>query len=328
MIHIFLNYHCFRMAGADAVIFSIREGKVPLCQDGLPLEPLDYLSLLFPNEGPSVIGNNVCFVQKHFQVPLLKELLPDRTDIFTPDDFVDGIACFVLLCTIVTIMMVISKYIWEFLDPNFAAINPSHKRWYVIANLSKALLLAITALSHRYWIGAYRLYFHDQSQTLETKRCGVIYVATDAVALLIVPKLPKSTVIHHISTIILVGVITTINLDIKGWDGLIGMCKMAVLYAIFSTASYSVNAYLALRVVYPKATWLKWFVKISLFIYCLCCVCNWTIHGLWMINLLASLKISIWVILYLFALTTIIHDDIILIKWLINRNSPMASSQG
>ena len=312
------------MAGAEAVVSSLKEGKLPLCQDGLPLEPLDVLGLLFPNKGPNVTGTNVCFVQQRFQVPALRKLLPDPTDIFTPDDFVDGVACFAVLCVVITIGMFFVKHVWEYLDPSFAAINPPHKKWYVVANLSKALLLGVMASSHRYWLGTYHMYTNDHFQVLEVKRCGVIYVATDAVALYMVPKLPRSTVIHHISTIFLVGLVTAINLDIKGWSGLLGVSKMAVLYAIFSTVAYSVNAYLAFRVVYPKASWLKWLVKISLWTYLLCCACNWSVHALWLVNLLTSFQISVFNFLYAIVLAAIVHDDIVLIKWLMNKSSPMA----
>ena len=312
------------MAGAGALIGSLSEGKVPLCQDGLPLEPLDYLALLFPNKGSNISGSNVCFVQQAFKIPALRKLLPDPTDYFTPDDVVDSVACFAVLCVLITLGMIACKLIWERLDGNFAAINPPHKKWYVVANLSKALFLAILASSHRYWLGTYNFYFYDHFQVLELKRCGVIYIATDAVALYMVPKLPRSTVIHHFASIFLVGVVTTMNLEIDGWSGLLGICKMSVLYAVFSTVAYSVNAYLAFRVVYPKAVWLKHLVKMSLWTYLLCCACNWSIHAVWLINLLLSYQISVFNLLYMIMLAAVIHDDIVLIKWLINRSSPMA----
>ena len=313
------------MAGADALISSLKEGRLPLCQDGLPLEPLDYLSLLFPNKGPNATGRNVCFVQKRFQIPGLRKLLPDPTEYFMPDDFIDSIACFFIMSIIIFFGMIAAKYVWEKLDHNFASISPSHKKWYVVANMTKALFLAVLCLSHRYWLGTYRLYFYDQFQTLEVKRCGVIYVATDAVALLLVPKLPRSTVIHHVATITLVGIVCTMNLSMKGWDGLLGVTKMAVLYAIFSTVAFSVNAYLALRVVYPKTPWLNWLVKVSLWTYLLCCACNWTIHVVWLLNLLISFQYSVYNLLYTFAIATIVHDDVVLIKWLLRKSSPAAS---
>lgn len=315
------------MAGAEAFFGSLMEGKVPLCQDGLPLEPLDYISLLFPNKGPNITGNNVCFVQQHFKIPALRMLLPDRTDMFTPDDFIDCQVCLLLICGVITLGMIICKLLWEYIDPNFAAINPPHKKWYVVANLSKALLLATMACSHRYWLGTYKFYFYDQFQVLEIKRCGVVYVATDAVALFMVPKLPRSTVLHHMSTIFLVSVVTAMNLELDGWDGLLGISKMSVLYAVFSTVAYSVNAYLAFRVVYPKAFWLNYLVKISLWTYLLCCAMNWSIHAIWLANLLKSFQISVFNLLYIAVLATIVHDDIVLIKWLTSKSSPMAASK-
>lgn len=311
------------MAGVGAIIGSLKDGKIPLCQDGLPLAPLDYLALLFPNKGPNITGHNVCFVQQRFHIPALRSLLPDPTDFFTPDDIVDAIACLILLCSVITAGMIACKFIWERLDPSFASITPTHKKWYVVANLSKALFLAMLASSHRYWIGTYNLYFHDQFQVLETKRCGVIYVATDVVALYMVPKLPRSTMIHHLSTLTLILLVNGIHLDINGWSGLLGVSKMCVLYAIFSSAAYSVNAYLAFRVVYPKAVWLNGLVKISLWTYLICCAVNWSIHGFWLINLVRALQISIFSILYMVVLATIVNDDIVLIKWLINKSSPM-----
>lgn len=314
------------MAGVEAIISNLREGRLPLCQDGLPLDPLDYLCLLFPNQGPNITGNNVCFVHQPFQILPLRRLLPDPNGYFTPDDLVDCLACFTLLCGIITVGMITCKYVWEWLDPRFATIDPPHKKWYVVANLTKALFLGILASSHRYWLGTYRLYYYDQFQVSEVKMCGVIYVATDAVALYMVPKLPRSTVIHHLSAIFLVGVISTMDLGIKGWDGLLGVSKMSVLYAVFSTVAYSVNAYLAFRVVYPKAAWLNRLVKISLWTYLVCCACNWSIHAVWLINLITSLQVSVFNLLYVIVLATIVHDDIVLIKWLMKKGSPMASN--
>ncbi len=51
---------------------------------------------------------------------------------------------------------------------------------------------------------------------------------------------------------------------------------MVILYGIFSSVSYSANVYLALRVVYPRATWLGFVVRLSLWTYVIVCACNWT----------------------------------------------------
>ena len=218
--------------------------------------------------------------------------------------------------------MVAIKNIWEHIDPQYALINPPHKKWYVVANLSKSFFLGCMAMSSRYWIGSLYAYYYDEIPSLNVKRCGMLYIATDLVALLIVPKLPLSTKLHHITTIFLIMIVTTINMEAKGFSGLLGVCKMAILYGIFSTIAFLVNAYLALRVVYSRGTWLHLLVKISLWPYVLCCVCNWTVHLLWMVNLMVNLELAIMNIIYLLAISFMVNDDIVLIKWLIRRSSP------
>ena len=51
----------------------------------------------------------------------------------------------------------------------------------------------------------------------------MLYIATDLVALLIVPKLPLSTKLHHITTVFLIMIVTTINMEAKGFSGLLGV---------------------------------------------------------------------------------------------------------
>ncbi len=67
---------------------------------------------------------------------------------------------------------------------------------------------------------------------------------------------------------------------------------MVILYGIFSSVSYSVNVYLALRVVYPRATWLGFVVRLSLWTYVIVCACNWTTQLLWVWRLIVSAELS------------------------------------
>ena len=150
----------------------------------------------------------------------------------------------------------------------------------------------------------------------------MLYIATDLVALLIVPKLPFSTKMHHIVTTLLIIGVSAVDIEVKGYGGLLGVCKMAVLYGIFSTMPFLVNAYLALRVVYSKGEWLHILAKMGLWPYLLCCACNWTVHVIWLCYLVYNWEISIINILYLLAISNMVNDDIILIKWLIKRSSP------
>ena len=312
------------MAGASAVLSSITEGKWPLCHDDSFIEPLDALFLLFSNKGRNATGFNVCFAGERIPFASLRNFLPDPTPFFTPDDLVDSLMCLLIACITVAVGMAVVKFTWEMADHQFASINPSHKKWYVVANMSKSFFLGCMCLSSRYWIGTYYAYFEEEfaSSAINIKRCGMLYIATDVVALFVVPKLPLSTVMHHIMTALLIIMVTGVNIGMEGYNGLLGVCKMAVLYGIFSTMAFLVNAYLALRVVYSKASWLHILVQVSLWPYILCCACNWTVHLIWVVNLIMMMEISIINLLYLLAISVMVNDDIVLIKWLIKRSSP------
>lgn len=309
------------MAGVGAVVSSLAEGKWPLCSDGTFIQPLDALYLLFKNKGRNATGFNVCFPAERFKFHPLRNLLPDQTDSFTPDDFVDSLVCLFISCIVVTFGIFAGKFIWERIDPQFASITPTHKKWYVVANLSKSFFLGCMCLTSRYWVGTYYGYIYDNLD-INAKRCGMLYVATDLVALFMVPKLPFSTKMHHIVTTFLIVFVTAVNIEVKGYSGLIGVAKMAVLYGIFSTLPFLVNSYLALRVVYCKASWLHILVKMSLWPYLLCCACNWSVHLIWLCSLVYNLELSLFNILYLLGISTMVNDDIVLIQWLVRRSSP------
>lgn len=296
-----------------------------ICPNGEFIEPLDILHCLFPNEGRTTIGDNVCFVARPFSSKFLQNFLPPPSDYYTPEDFVDGIICLMVMSVIVSILMLFVKELWSCLDKNFDSITPSHKKMYVVANLSKALLLGILTTSPRYWAGSFRFYY-DAFQGIEIKRCAIIYIVTDFVALFMVPKLPKSTIFHHVTTSLMAVVVASVNIQMPGWNGLLGVAKMGILYGLFSSAAFPVNAYLALRVVYPKARWMLALVYVSLATYILCCSLNWGIHLVWLYRVVSNFEFSVYPLLYLVAVYFMVSDDIVLIKWLIRRGSPVLES--
>lgn len=111
----------------------------------------------------------------------------------------------------------------EGVDPRFAAISPPHKKWYVAANIAKAFYLAVISVSSKYARGVYNCISLDEYPRLELKRSDHVYVATDLVALFLVPKLPISTIMYHVATTGLVLMVSCVNLEIKGWAGLLGV---------------------------------------------------------------------------------------------------------
>lgn len=305
---------------------SLRDGSWYRCSDGWPLEPLDTLHLLFPNQGRDAVEDNVCYVPRRFTFPLFRNLFPNQSDFFDFDDFVDCCVALFLVCFLVTVGMVIVKFVWEKIYSGYANISPVHKKWYVVANLSKALFLGCMAFSSKFWIGSYKGIVFDNFAGLAIKRTGVLYLATDVVALYMVPKLPMSTILHHVVTMILIMTMTSVDITLKGWNGLLGVVKMAIIYGVFSSVAFCVNAYLALRVMYPNNKSMSVLVHLCLWPYILLCAANWSMHAVWLGGVILRLDVTLVTVLYLLAVAAMVHDDIILIKWLWKRTSPMAST--
>ena len=320
---IFLDLQYIRVADQMSIGHSLRNGSWYRCADGSMVELLDLLLLVFPIKGLDAVGNNVCYESFYMNLPYAMQVLPNKTQTFSPDDLVDSIIALLLLSVIVTVALVVAKNIWEAIDPNFQSITPSHKKWYVVANISKSFFLGCLALSTKYWYGAYKAHILDEFQPIELKRCIAVYITTDLVALYMVPKLPVSTILHHVVTTSLSLLVFGINLKIKGFDGILGFAKMGLLYGVMSTIPFLVNAYLALRVVYPKAMFVKSLCFLSLATYLVCCGLNWSIHLMWIFGYWGHFDFSFYPVMYSVLLVFIVNDDIVLIKWLIRQNSPI-----
>lgn len=291
-----------------------------LCADGKFIQPLDLFYLILPNYGRSARGEHTCVAQRPISIPLLEASLPRRTEWFAPDQFVDAVAVLLALCLSVAVGIAAAKTLWDRVDPTFRAIRPEHKKWYVVANLFKATFLGCIALSSRCWRGSYLSFFHDQFPGLELQRLSMLYVSTDAVALFLVPKLPSSTVVHHVVTLVMCVAASPVNLRAEGWHGVLGVTKMGVLYGTFSSLAFLVNAYLALRVVYPgRNKQLAWLCRLSLLSYLLCCGLNWGVHVLWLMN---YCTVSVINVVYCFLILLIAYDDVVLMRWLVRRSAP------
>jgi len=217
------------------------------------------------------------------------------------------------------------------LSSDFASI-PYSKRIYVVANLGKSLVLGLQAISPSWW---YYSFFHYRcnvdpilkvlgyaslgpcvfdavpGQILSTKIVSDTYVTTDIAALIIVPKLPTTTVIHHISTtLFLIFVLfTPFHTYAAG--------QKVMFYGFCSTLAYLVNSFLALRVVNPRAKFLQPLAIVAASIYSLCCAFNWGIHGVWLLDSALNGALSLPILIYLVLVLNLVRDDLILMKWLL-----------
>lgn len=301
------------------------------CADGSFPEGLDLLHMLLPNNGTNFskdyYTDNACWALTPFRFEVIESLLPPPSELYSREGLVDSITCLIITCTLLSVGFIAAHFIWSRVDRSFASISPAHKKWYVVANMSKCLFLGIMCASSRYWIAAYRAFVLDGFLNIEAKRTTVLYVTTDAVALLLVPKLPRSTIVHHVTTILLLAVYWGVDMRVKGWTGLIGVVKMMLLYGTFSTISFAVNGYLALRVVYPKSSLTTLLCRMALVTYIICCFGNWSLHLLWFAHSIYNGYISLVMLLYAGSIAFIVQDDIVLIKWLIAKNSPVNTAK-
>lgn len=225
--------------------------------------------------------------------------------------------------------------IFNLIWPKFRAINPSHKKWYVVANFSKAFFLGLQCFSVSwlyYSINQYKCtpnpileflgypplgecdFRMHPNQPLIGNWGAATYVMTDVLALVMVPKLPKSTVIHHVATGLFLLSVFHFELDT------FQVGRKIFLYGFWSTFSFMVNGFLALRVMYTQSFPLRIYAAISAFIYSTCCFANWILHIVWVADGAINNKWGVDSYLtngiYLLMVGLLVNDDLVLMKWL------------
>ena len=197
---------------------------------------------------------------------------------------------------------ILNKYV-----ESYNKINPPHKKMYVVKNYIKSFYLAGLCFTLPYYItGQYDIYF--------IQRCCIYYIMNDIIGLLLVKKLPTTTIIHHISTS-LCGLVIFMK---KNND--LDLITLILLYAIFSSITFSVNFYLGFRVHSTNIIYKYYLSKLALYIYFFSCLISWILQ----IYLFPSIVyiIPFWhTILYIAFIYFVVKDDIILMKWLYNDQS-------
>lgn len=189
----------------------------------------------------------------------------------------------------------------------FAEIKPAHKKMYVIKNLTKSLMLANLAMMIP--ANIYNI-ITDKSDLMFMKQCAMHYVINDIIGLLIVRKLPRTTIIHHLTTTtfaFLTQLKQTNELDI---------ITLIEIYAMFSAMAFCVNFYLGMRIL-PLNIHIKKILSItSLIVYSSTCLVNWIIQFYFVYKLFFIYPTQ--VLLYIFFFMAVARDDVILMTWLKN----------
>ena len=192
------------------------------------------------------------------------------------------------------------------------------KQMYIIKNVVKSLVLfyvgIFSSIDFIYFI------YNDEFEMNAVYDYASFYVANDFIALLIVPNLPKTTIIHHQITCLFL--LYTLHVDFNSIEN---VGQLLFIYTIFSSYAFLVNFYLGIRFLKNKNNEESALNKIidnskkcAYYIYTISCILNWTIHIL-LISYRAYLGVfNIHYILYSGLLYFIIKDDLILMSWLKN----------
>lgn len=212
---------------------------------------------------------------------------------------------FLLLYMVVNLIYKMLYSLMNTYVETFRQIDPSHKKMYVIKNFVKSLTLAglcivVPIVSQDMFYGIFDIAFF--------KRCAIYYTINDVMGLLLVRKLPRTTVIHHTTTI-LCGILTQFKKDDK-FDIII----LIIIYAIFSSIAFIVNFYLGYRIFSDNNRRKQILSITSFWIYLISCVINWTIQLYLAIQLFMTSisQFSLYVAFFI----SVARDDVILMKWL------------
>lgn len=243
----------------------------------------------------------------------------DLLDSFSMEEFDQSISLLIVMCCSLFVSWNAAFFMFKNKFPRGLDKN---KRFYVIANCSKALCLATMCMHSSFFQNlavlfkwqAYQGETLSNAQAMWVKRTSALYVASDVVSMLIV-DLPKTTWVHHIVTICLALALFLTKLN-QG-----NVTIMIAVYGAWSALAFPVNLFLALRNVIQKSTAMIWFGKLAAIQYSLVCACNWSWHLWWFANQILSMHqqsmFSIASIcFYALAVALVSNDDIVLMRWL------------
>lgn len=184
------------------------------------------------------------------------------------------------------------------------------KQMYITKNVSKSVILCYigtASLIDLYYNGFSRIFVYKYSN---------LYVSNDIYALLFINKLPRTTICHHMTTILLLCINYFIDYEnIGSVSSHIGMLLMG--YTYFSSYSFLVNLYLGLRYIITDKWYKNMLRKIALNNYRICLYANWVSQIFFIVMTVSNHQLLLYYyIIYMILLIPIVNDDLVLIGWL------------
>ena len=209
--------------------------------------------------------------------------------------------------------ILVTKYFYVFLDnnvDNFHNISPVHKKWYVTNNLVKSFIFSFLSYHSYFLLKSYVVDNHWNN--IEFQYLGCLYASIDMGAIIIVPKLSKNTLYHHIVVNILLLYALTNEMNINSFSLLI------VIYALFSVLAFSVNFYLGMRILIKNPDTLSLLSSFCFINYIMCCVPNWSFqfYNLYFNDKLSNVYGIYPRLLFGLIILIIVYDDLVLMKYL------------
>ena len=188
------------------------------------------------------------------------------------------------------------------------------KQVYVVSNILKSICLGIISpIAMRI---LYQTMYLDTWNNNLIKNMGSIYAIPDGVSLLLVNKMSLSTKIHH--TVVCIFNFASIHSDYTQE----GIIRCMVTYACLSSFSFIVNFLLGVRYLHNDIKLTKHLSRSAFLVYVSCCLMNWIWHVRYLSHLIGvcdDYQCAIGIPLYSIMTVTIVWDDIVLNKWLLER---------
>ena len=228
-----------------------------------------------------------------------------------------GILKIIQYCLVVLICYPIVHTILSLTNSQYNKLS-YNKKCYVFKNIIKSVSLSLISISGTKNIIIPVIYGENYVNPLMYETAAQ-YVSNDIIGLFLIPKLPRTTIFHHITTTLLV--ITSFSIDFTHDN----VGRWMFIYTMWSCFSFGVNAYLGLRfLITDKTNFFNVFVDvlriISFYKYLIFCIINWSWHVILVYQKIIINDLSVGHYLYLIFLIPIVRDDIILMSWLYNKS--------
>lgn len=181
---------------------------------------------------------------------------------------------------------------------------PSHRKLYVLKNITKSFVLAFISIYYAKII-LNTIYYNEWPDNEALHFIGTLYVSTDVTGLFLV-RLPLSSRLHHTCVLILGGM--NMFSDYK----IAGIHRSLVYLTYFSTTSYLVNTFLSVRDL-TQQNFKRWFSFLCTIVYVASIGVNVYVQHAYFYNFMSSRSFA-----YIIVYWMILMDDIILLKYLVN----------